>query len=101
MLQTTTWMCRVSLGGCHGRHTEMLLRVSVSRGSSAYGGGVQEVTGMLNADVAKFRTEDLLRTAEARRATQAIVQRRRAARAVLARRMITTAVALLPIPVRH
>jgi hypothetical protein len=56
---------------------------------------------MLNADVAKFRTEDLLRTAEARRATQAIVQRRRAARAVLARRMITTAVALLPIPVRH
>ena len=56
---------------------------------------------MLNGDVARYRTEDLLRTAEAGRATRSVVARRRDARTATLRRMVATVGALLPIPLRH
>jgi hypothetical protein len=56
---------------------------------------------MLHGDVARYRTEDLMRTAETRRASRAAHERHRAVRRSMVRRVVTTATALLPIPVRH
>jgi hypothetical protein len=56
---------------------------------------------MLNGDVARYRTDDLLRAGAAHRASRMAVDRERAARATRLRRMLTTAIAMLPIPVKH
>jgi hypothetical protein len=56
---------------------------------------------MLNGEVARYRTDDLLRTAEARRIGRSVVQRRRAARATRVRRLVTIAVTLLPVSPRR
>jgi hypothetical protein len=61
----------------------------------------QEAIRMLNGDVARYRTQDLVRAGEAHRASRAIAARRQAARGTRVRRVITTAVAMLPIPVKH
>jgi hypothetical protein len=62
---------------------------------------IQEVAEMLNGDVARYRTEDLLRVAEARRVGSSVVRRRRGARSATLRRIAATAAALLPVPIRH
>jgi hypothetical protein len=59
------------------------------------------VKEMLNGDVARYRTDDLLRAGAAHRASRMAVDRERAARATRLRRMLTTAIAKLPIPVKH
>jgi hypothetical protein len=56
---------------------------------------------MLHGDVARYRTEDLLRTAEARRVGAPLAARRRAIRARTLRKVTATVTALLPIPLRH
>ena len=56
---------------------------------------------MLNGDVARYRTEELLRTAEARRAGRAAVEHRRAGRRAAVRRLVAATAAMLPVPIRH
>jgi len=56
---------------------------------------------MLNADVARYRTDDLLRAGAAHRAGRAVVDSERAGRAARLRRVVTTAIAMFPIPVKH
>ena len=54
---------------------------------------------MLHADVARYRTEELLRTAEVRRASRTLVRERPRTQAT--RRFATAVLALLPIGLRH
>jgi hypothetical protein len=67
-------------------------------GSGYRSEGVQE---MLNGDVARYRTEDLVRAGAASRTTRPHAVRGQAARRTWRRRVITMAIALLPIPVKH
>jgi len=55
---------------------------------------------MLNADVARYRTDDLLRASATRRAGRAAVDRERTVGAARLRRVVTTAIAMLPVPVK-
>ncbi|HLB39333.1 MAG TPA: hypothetical protein VJM84_02680 [Actinomycetota bacterium] len=56
---------------------------------------------MLNADAARYRVNDMVRSSEAHRASRGIAARRSAHRKTVARRVISTAAGLLPIPVKH
>ena len=56
---------------------------------------------MLNGDAARYRVNDMVRSGESHRASRSIAKRRASQRRALTRRIITTAAALLPIPLRH
>jgi len=89
----STWLM-TSAGG-DGRHR------GCGRARPTLPASIQEVDEMLNADVARYRTDDLLRAGAARRAGRAVVDRERAGRAARLRRVVTTAIAMFPIPVKH
>jgi len=57
--------------------------------------------GMLNGDAAKYRVSDMVRSADARRASRSIAARRSAQRAESIRRVAASTMTLLTIPFRH
>jgi len=88
----STWLM-TSAGG-DGRHRGCgQARPTVST-------SIQEMDEMLNADVARYRTDDLLRASATRRAGRAAVDRERTVGAARLRRVVTTAIAMLPVPVK-
>ncbi len=56
---------------------------------------------MLNADAAKYRVNDMVRSSEAHRVSRASAARHSAHRKVIVRRVAATAVAMLPLPIKH
>ena len=56
---------------------------------------------MLNGDAAKYRVNDMVRSAEAHRVSRSIAARRTAQRAASIRRVAASTAALLTIPFRH
>jgi hypothetical protein len=56
---------------------------------------------MLNGEMGRYRSQDLVRQGEARRGSRSIAARRQAVRHVRVRQVITTAAAMLPFPGRH
>ncbi len=56
---------------------------------------------MLNGDAAKYRVSDMVRSADARRASRSIAARRSAQRAESIRRVAASTMTLLTIPFRH
>ena len=56
---------------------------------------------MLNGDAAKYRVNDMVRSAEGHRASRSSAARRSAERASSIRRIATSTVALVTMPFRH
>ena len=56
---------------------------------------------MLNGDVARYRVNDMVCTAEAERRSATVAGERAVARAGRARRIVAITIALLPVPLKH
>jgi len=56
---------------------------------------------MLNGDTAKYRVNDMVRSADLHRASRQLAKRRSARRATSVRVVVASALAMLTIPVRH
>jgi hypothetical protein len=56
---------------------------------------------MLNADAARYRVNDMVRSSDAHRVSRGIAARRSAQRKTVVRRVITTTAGLLPVPIKH
>jgi hypothetical protein len=56
---------------------------------------------MLNGEIGRYRAEDLMRAGAQDRLRRSLTAKRRSARHARVRRIVTTAGALLPVPIKH